>query len=80
MIEALRSEYDDEYLNRLQRTMPHQTPKNQQKIRCSVCGKFYFVDEEIFEQLVKLMKYDLDNQVLCIDCDREYQNAVLNKK
>ena len=75
MIERMRSEYDGDFPTRLHQLSPHQTENRQQEIRCSVCGKLYFVDDETFRAIEKQMNYDLDNQFLCYDCEREYQDA-----
>lgn len=75
MIERIRSEYDGDFPNRLHQIMPHRTENHSQEIRCSVCSKLYYVNEETFKQIERLIKYDLDNQFLCDDCEREYQDA-----
>ena len=75
MIGRIRSEYDSDFPKKLHQFKSHRTENHQQEIRCSVCGKLYFVNDETFKRLERLMKYDLDNQFLCDDCEREYQNA-----
>ena len=71
----IRSEYDGDFPNKLHQIKSYKTEDHQQEIRCGVCGKLYYVDEETFRQLEKMMEYDLDNQFLCEDCERDYQDA-----
>jgi uncharacterized protein with PIN domain len=75
MIERLRSEYDGDFPNKLHEVSKFRTENHQQEIRCSVCGELYFVDDEKFKELERLMKYDMDNQFLCDECERKYQDA-----
>ena len=75
MIERTRSDYDGDFPNKLHQFSTIQTENQQQEIRCSVCGKLYYVDEETFRELERQIKYDLDNQFLCDECEREYQDA-----
>lgn len=75
MIERIRSEFDGDYSNIMHQAKSHRTESHSQEIRCSVCGKLYFVDDDTFKRLEELIKYDLDNQFLCDECEHEYQDA-----
>jgi hypothetical protein len=75
MVERIRSEYDGDFPNRLQHASPYKSEDHQQEIRCSVCGRLYYVDDETFDRLERSVKYDLDNPFLCEECVREYQDA-----
>ena len=76
MIERIRSEYDNDYPNQLHQPNSFKSKNEPHEIRCSICGKPYFADDETFKNLEKMMKYDLDNQFLCDDCEHEYQDAI----
>ena len=75
MIERMRSEYDGDIPKELHQISSFKTESQQQEIRCSVCGKLYYVDDETFKEIERQIKYDLDNQFICEECEHEYQDA-----
>lgn len=75
MVARIRSEFDGDFQKKLHQFSSFKTEIQPHEIRCSICGKLYFVDKEAFSKFAELLKYDLDNQFLCEICEREYQES-----
>jgi hypothetical protein len=41
---------------------------------CTACGTRLFVDKDTFERLNKAVTQDLDNSLVCGECEREYED------
>lgn len=53
--------------------------KNESKafeLPCSVCGKRLLVDEETFKIVNKALAQDLDNPLVCGDCEQAYVEEI----
>jgi uncharacterized protein with PIN domain len=75
MIVKIRSEFDGDFPKKLHQFSSFKTETEPHEIRCSICGKLYFVDREMFNKFAELLKYNLDNQFLCENCERDYQES-----
>ncbi len=74
MIPKLREEYDADTIKTNEPT-EYETESNRFELPCSVCGRMLFVDRETFDAFEKALAEDLDNQFICADCEREYEDA-----
>lgn len=47
---------------------------NRFELPCGVCGKTLFVDQKTVRDFERALEHDLDNQFICNDCEREYED------
>ena len=70
----VREEYDADLIKTSEPT-EHETAQNHFGLPCSVCGGLLYVDRETLDAYEKALAHDLDNQFICADCEREYEDA-----
>ncbi len=70
----VREEYDADLI-RANEPTDNETAQNRFGLPCSVCGKTLYVDRETLDAYEKALAQDLDNQFICPDCEREYEDA-----
>jgi hypothetical protein len=74
MIPKIRAELDADIINANEPT-EYATDTNRFQLPCGVCGKMLFVDRETLAAYEKALLHDLDNQFICADCEREYEDS-----
>jgi hypothetical protein len=50
------------------------TERNQHEVRCGMCGRIIYVDEETFSFVADAVKGGLDNPFRCDYCQEEYDD------
>jgi uncharacterized protein YlaI len=50
------------------------TEQNQQEVRCGMCGRIGYVDEETFRFVSDAIKAGLDSPFRCEICEEEYDD------
>lgn len=73
MIPKIRAEFDADMIEANKQT-EYETELNRFELPCGVCGKMLFVDKETLGNYEKALEHDLDNQFICADCEREYED------
>lgn len=70
VLTRLREEYDAD-LNQGVAVTEYRTETNRYEVPCGACGRSLYVDEDLKEDLERAIKHDLDNQLLCSQCELE---------
>ena len=52
------------------------TERNQHEVRCGMCGRIIYVEEETFSFVSDAIKAGLDNPFRCASCKMEYDDLV----
>lgn len=73
MTPRLREEYDADLIKPNEPT-EYKSGLSRYELTCDACGRTLYVDKETLEKYKKAMEYDLDNQFICSECEREYED------
>lgn len=52
------------------------TERNQHEVRCGMCGRIIYVEEETFNFVSDAIEAGLDNPFRCVLCKEEYDDLV----
>lgn len=69
----LRSYYDADRADPSTAPTNYRTGQNQNELYCSLCGEAFYVDDLIFDQVVRLVEKTMENPFLCAECLEEYE-------
>jgi uncharacterized protein YlaI len=50
----------------------YKTDKNTNRVYCGMCGGIYFVDDAVYNAIIKAIKETTESPFLCQDCQDEY--------
>lgn len=67
----LREQFDSDRIMRDEMT-EYATAVNRFEVRCSVCGRSLYIDEVGKQDLERALAHDLDNTIICRECDEDY--------
>ncbi len=56
------------------------TEQNNCEIVCGACGKIFYADKETANYFNRLIEQDLDNFFLCDDCQKDYEENVVEDR
>lgn len=70
----VREEFDADFLKTIEPT-EYKTDVNRYELPCSVCGRTMFVDETTLRDFERALEHDLDNQFICAECGRDYEDS-----
>lgn len=73
-MEKLRSAIDPEETNIIQGPTTLPGDQNRLELRCGMCGRINFVDEETINRASEATKAGLDNPFRCEICQQEYDD------
>lgn len=48
------------------------TDENRNRVYCGMCGGIYYVDDALFNAIIKVIKETTESPFLCPDCQDEY--------
>ncbi len=48
------------------------TDKNKNRVYCGMCGGIFFVDDTLYEAIIKAIKETSESPFLCTECQQEY--------
>ena len=68
---TLRSYIDPEQPSATTEPTFFKTERNQQEVRCELCGRIEYVDEETFRSVSEAILASLDNPFHCEICEQE---------
>lgn len=68
----LRSQFDADHQKKNDPTT-FKTEQNKNKVYCVMCGGIYFVDDYLFNEVVKVLKETRENPFFCDSCQKEYE-------
>ena len=68
----LREEADADRIENYVSMTDYRTDLNQYEVLCGSCGRTVFVDKETSEHFSRAMEHDLDNPLLCDDCQHDH--------
>src|ERR1043165_1847043 len=51
---------------------PYKTGSNRFELRCGMCGKIYYADEQTFDRINTATRAGLDNPFMCDACEEEH--------
>ena len=51
------------------------TERNEHEVRCGMCGRIGYVDDETFRFVIEAISSGLDNPFACEICEQEYDLA-----
>ena len=69
----LRSFYDGDRAGNPLLPTHFQTAQNRNEVYCSLCGAAFFVDDMLYETLIRVIGETLENPFICEDCLDEYE-------
>lgn len=69
---GVRKQYDAD-IARTNEPTSYRTEDNVHELDCGVCGRLMYVDKQTFEDFKRKFQHDPDNQFVCMDCDRDYE-------
>lgn len=50
------------------------TESNKNRVYCGMCGGVFFVDDEFYQEIIKIIKETTESPFLCKDCQQEYED------
>ncbi len=68
----LRSQLDPDQQNK-SGPSTFRTKENEYELRCSMCGRLAYVDEETLEGVRTAIEAGADNPFVCENCEEEYE-------
>ena len=48
------------------------TDENKNRVYCGMCGGIFFVDDKLFEAIIKVIRETTESPFLCTGCQQEY--------
>ncbi len=69
----LREDFEGD-LERATRPTAYETELNRCELHCGVCGGVLYVDRETMQKHERALEHDIDNQFICYDCERDYED------
>lgn len=48
------------------------TEQNKNRVYCGMCGGIFFVDDTLYDAIIKVIKETTESPFLCPDCQEEY--------
>lgn len=69
----VREELDAD-LARTNEPTEFRTDLNRFELPCGVCGRTLYVDEPTVRDFERALEHDLDNQFICSECERDYED------
>ncbi|HUE82249.1 MAG TPA: hypothetical protein VMM84_09045 [Pyrinomonadaceae bacterium] len=70
----LRSQLDPDQQSADTRPTSFKTEVNEYEVRCGMCGRLAYVDEETLKGVQKAIAAGADNPFVCEICDEEYDD------
>lgn len=52
------------------------TERNEYEVRCGMCSRIAYVDQETYCWIKKVLKSGIENPFQCEMCDKEYEEAM----
>jgi hypothetical protein len=74
-MKRIRSYYDADFEDNLPLPTNHLTKQNQNELFCSMCGDNVFVNDLIFDEVIKMLEKTSENPFLCAECIEEFEEA-----
>jgi uncharacterized protein YlaI len=68
----LRSHFEADYQRKNDPTI-FKSEDNKNKVYCVMCGGIYFVDDYLFNEVVKILKETHENPFFCDSCQSKYE-------
>jgi hypothetical protein len=69
----VREKFDPDFVKTNEPT-DYRTDLNCYELPCGVCGRMLYVDETTRRDFERALEHDLDNQFVCAECERDYED------
>jgi len=75
-MEPLRSQLQPQELSGLPGPTMFKTERNEHEVRCGMCGRISYVNDDVFEGIRMAVDSGLDYPFSCEICEKEYDELV----
>ena len=74
-MDRIREFYDSGSASERIDPTPFQTDRNRNELYCRICGESFFVDDRLFDDVMRMTEEMLDNPFVCQGCGDIYEDA-----